>query len=61
MRDAAVNGLDMDREVHGDGPPPLPPHGGTGSIPDRRTPSFSGRFQIIAPERTGHLRRADAA
>jgi pimeloyl-ACP methyl ester carboxylesterase len=56
---AAVNGLRMYYEVHGVGPPLLLLHGGTGSIPDRWIPLFSGAFQVIAPEQMGHGRTAD--
>jgi pimeloyl-ACP methyl ester carboxylesterase len=48
----AVNGLNMDYEVHGDGPPLLLLHGGSGSIPERWIPFFADRFQVIAIERT---------
>ena len=38
---AAVNGLNMYYEVHGDGPPLLLLHGGSGSIPERWIPFFA--------------------
>ena len=56
---AAVNGLDMYYEVHGEGPPLLLLHGGSGSIPERWIPFFSPRFQVIAMEQMGHGRTAD--
>jgi pimeloyl-ACP methyl ester carboxylesterase len=59
---AAVNGLDMYYEVHGQGLPPLLLlHGGTGSIPEKWIPLFSPSFQVIAPEQMGHGRTADLA
>jgi alpha-beta hydrolase superfamily lysophospholipase len=56
---AAVNGLNMYYEVHGDGPPLLLLHGGSGSIPERWIPFFADRFQVIAIEQMGHGRTAD--
>jgi pimeloyl-ACP methyl ester carboxylesterase len=47
---AAVNRLNMYYEVHGDGPPLLLLHGGSGSIPERWIPFFADRFQVIAIE-----------
>jgi pimeloyl-ACP methyl ester carboxylesterase len=55
----AVNGLDMYYEVHGDGPPLLLLHGGSGSIPEKWIPFFTPRFRVIAPEQMGHGRTAD--
>lgn len=57
---AAVNGLKMYYEVHGDGPPLLLLHGGSGSIPETWVPYFSPRFRVIALEQMGHGRTADA-
>src|SRR5437667_9654782 len=56
---AAVNRLNMYYEVHGDGPPLLLLHGGSGSIPERWIPFFAARFQVIAIEQMGHGRTAD--
>ncbi len=56
---AAVNGLNMYYEVHGDGPPLLLLHGGTGSIPEKWIPLFTPQFRVIAPEQMGHGRTAD--
>jgi pimeloyl-ACP methyl ester carboxylesterase len=57
---AAVNGLKMYYEVHGDGPPLLLLHGGTGSIPAAWIPYFEPRFRVVAMEQMGHGRTADA-
>ena len=51
---AAVNGLELYYEVHGDGPPLLLLHGGSGSIPEKWIPDFAPEFQVIAPEQMGH-------
>jgi pimeloyl-ACP methyl ester carboxylesterase len=59
MPHAAVNGLDMYYEVHGDGPPLLLLHGGASSIPDKWIPLFAPYFQVIAPEQMGHGRTGD--
>ena len=59
MAYAAVNGLNMYYEIHGDGPPLLLLHGGCGSIPAKWIPYFSPRFQVIAMEQMGHGRTAD--
>ncbi len=59
MAYAAVNGLRMYYEVHGEGPPLLLLHGGTGSIPEKWIPSFETEFRVIAPEQMGHGRTAD--
>jgi len=56
---AAVNRLNMYYEVHGEGPPLLLLHGGTGSIPTKWIPHFSGQFRVIAMEQMGHGRTAD--
>ena len=56
---AAVHGLNMYYEVHGEGPPLLLLHGGTGSIPEKWIPFFTTHFQVIAPEQMGHGRTAD--
>jgi pimeloyl-ACP methyl ester carboxylesterase len=56
---AAVNGLNMYYEVHGDGSPLLLLHGGSGSIPEKWIPSFTPYFRVIAPEQMGHGRTAD--
>jgi len=57
---AAVNGLNMYYEVHGEGSPLLLLHGGTGSIPAKWIPYFSTKFRVIAMEQMGHGRTADA-
>lgn len=57
---AAVGGLKMYYEVHGEGPPLLLLHGGAGSIPDRWFPYFTPQFRVIAVEQMGHGRTADA-
>lgn len=54
-----VNGLNMYYEVHGDGPPLLLLHGGSGSIPEKWIPFFTPQFRVIAPEQMGHGRTAD--
>ena len=59
MAYAAINGLNMYYEEHGDGPPLLLLHGGAGSIPERWIPLFSPRFRVIAMEQMGHGRTAD--
>ena len=56
---AAVNRLNMYYEVHGEGPPLLLLHGGTGSIPAKWIPFFSTQFRVIAMEQMGHGRTAD--
>jgi pimeloyl-ACP methyl ester carboxylesterase len=56
---AAVNGLEMYYEAHGDGSPLLLLHGGGGSIPDKWIPFFTPQFRVIAPEQMGHGRTAD--
>ena len=56
---AAVNGLNMYYEEHGEGPPLLLLHGGSGSIPEKWIPDFSPRFHVIAMEQMGHGRTAD--
>ncbi len=59
MAYAAVNGLNVYYEVHGDGPPLLLLHGGTGSIPATWIPFLSSQFRVIAMEQMGHGRTAD--
>ena len=59
MAYADVNGLNMYYEVHGEGPPLLLLHGGTGSIPEKWLPFFTSQFRVIAPEQMGHGRTAD--
>jgi pimeloyl-ACP methyl ester carboxylesterase len=56
---AAVNGLNMYYEVHGEGPPLMLLHGGLGSIPEKWIPFFSPPFQVIAMEQMGHGRTTD--
>jgi pimeloyl-ACP methyl ester carboxylesterase len=59
MSYAAVNGVTMYYEVHGNGQPLLLLHGGTGSIPDKWIPFLTPHFRVIAPEQMGHGRTAD--
>ena len=59
MAYAAVNGLCMYYEIHGDGPPLLLLHGGSGSISEKWIPSFTPHFQVVAQEQMGHGRTAD--
>jgi pimeloyl-ACP methyl ester carboxylesterase len=56
---AAVDGLDMYYEIHGEGSPLLLLHGGAGSIPERWIPFLTPHFRVIAPEQMGHGRTAD--
>jgi pimeloyl-ACP methyl ester carboxylesterase len=56
---AAVNGLNMYYEVHGEGPPLLLLHGGGSSIPSKWIPFFAPEFRVIAVEQMGHGRTAD--
>jgi len=46
-------------EIHGEGPPLLLLHGGSGSIPERWIQLFTPQFRVIAPEQMGHGRTAD--
>jgi pimeloyl-ACP methyl ester carboxylesterase len=61
MAYAAVNGLKMYYEVHGDGPPLLLLHGGTSSIEDftLAIPFFATQFRVIAIKQMGHGRTGD--
>jgi pimeloyl-ACP methyl ester carboxylesterase len=58
---AAVNGLQMYYEVHGDGDPLVLCHGGMSTIGDfqRIIPALAARRQVIAVERQGHGHTAD--
>ena len=56
---APVNDLNMYYELHGDGPPVLLLHGGSGSIPEKWIPFFTPLFRVMAPEQMGHGRTAD--
>jgi pimeloyl-ACP methyl ester carboxylesterase len=56
---AAVNGIDMYYEIHGDGSPLLLLHGGMASIPEKWIPFFAPHFRVIAPEQMGQGRTAD--
>ena len=53
------NGLKMYYETHGDGPPLLLLHGGTGSISSTTISLFETEFQVVANEQMGHGRTAD--
>jgi len=57
---AAVNGLSMYYEVHGEGAPLLLLHGGAGSIPETWIPFFAPKFRVVAIEQMGHGRTGDA-
>ena len=61
MAFAAVNGLDMYYEIHGDedGSPLLLLHGGMASTPETWIPFFASFFRVIAPEQMGQGRTAD--
>lgn len=59
MPSAAVNGLEMFYEIHGDGAPLLLLHGGMASTPERWIPFFAPHFRVIAPEQMGQGRTAD--
>jgi len=58
---AAVHGLKMYYEVHGNGPPLVLLHGGTGSIENFRKniPDLSKGHRVFAVEQMGHGRTAD--
>jgi pimeloyl-ACP methyl ester carboxylesterase len=56
MSYVAVNGLSMYYEAHGEGPPLLLLHGGSGSIPDKWIPLFTPYYHVVAPEQMGHGR-----
>jgi len=56
---AAVNGLEMFSEIHGDGSPLLLLHGGMASRPERWIPFFAPNFRVIAPEQMGQGRTPD--
>jgi pimeloyl-ACP methyl ester carboxylesterase len=58
---AAVHGLRMYYEIHGNGPPLLLLHGGLSSIPvwPEAIAFFSRGYEVIAPEQMGHGRTAD--
>jgi pimeloyl-ACP methyl ester carboxylesterase len=59
MSFAAVNGLEMFYETHGDGAPLLLLHGGMASTPEKWIPFFAAHFRVIAPEQMGQGRTAD--
>src|SRR6478672_2686968 len=59
MPSAAVNGLDMYYEIHGDGPALVLLHGGMASVPERWTSFFAPHFRVIAPDQMGQGRTAD--
>jgi pimeloyl-ACP methyl ester carboxylesterase len=59
MTFAAVNGIDMYYEIHGDGSPLLLLHGGMASTPEKWIPFFAPHFRVIAPEQMGQGRTAD--
>ncbi len=63
MAFAAVNGLDMYYEIHGDedGSPLVLLHGGMASTPEKWIPFFVPEFRVIAPEQMGQGRTADLA
>jgi len=58
---ADVNGLDMYYEEHGEGPPLLLLHGGSGTAEyfSESIPLFAARFRVIAAELMGHGRTGD--
>ncbi len=58
---AAVHGLKMYYEIHGQGESLLLLHGGLGSIPvwPEALEHFSRSYRVIAPEQMGHGRTAD--
>jgi pimeloyl-ACP methyl ester carboxylesterase len=56
---AAVNGLNMYYEVHGDGPALLLLHGGGGPVSEKWISFFSPQFRVITPQQMGYGRTAD--
>ena len=56
---AAVNGLNMYYEIHGDGLPLLLLHGGGGPVSAKWISIFSPHFRVIAPQQMGYGRTAD--
>jgi pimeloyl-ACP methyl ester carboxylesterase len=56
---AAVNGLEMFYDIHGDGSPLMLLHGGMASTPEKWIPFFAPHFRVIAPEQMGQGRTAD--
>lgn len=59
MTYAAVNGLNMHYDVHGDGPNLLLLHGGGGPVSEKWVSFFSPHFRVIAPQQMGYGRTAD--
>lgn len=59
---ATVNGVRTYYEAHGNGPVLLLLHGGGGTLEDMRplVEAARGRYRVIAPERMGHGRTAEA-
>ena len=56
---AAVNGLKMYYEVHGDGPNLMLLHGGGGPVSEKWISYFSPHFRVITPEQMGYGRTTD--
>jgi pimeloyl-ACP methyl ester carboxylesterase len=59
MAYAAINGLKMYYEVHGDGPALLLLHGGGGTVSEKWISFFSPQFRVIAAQQMGYGRTAD--
>jgi pimeloyl-ACP methyl ester carboxylesterase len=59
MAYAAVNGLKMYYEVHGDGSALLLLHGGGGPVSEKWISYFSPQFRVIAPQQMGYGHTAD--
>jgi pimeloyl-ACP methyl ester carboxylesterase len=61
---AEIHGIKMYYEVHGDGPPVVLLHGGTGSIQSSfaaQVPVLSRNHRVIAIEQMGHAHTGDVA
>jgi len=59
MAYAAVNGLNLYYEVHGDGPPLMLLHGGGGPVSEKWISCFSPHFRVVAAQQMGYGRTAD--